>query len=230
MDISNKSLALALVASILISVGGTFIAISKLDNLRSGLQVVTGLSSGTDTGATNVTINSQIIMTFVVNAINFGGGYANGSICSLNSTPGSPNLGNCSNFRDANNSLVLQNDGNVNVTLNFSFDKTAASWIGGTNPAVLYETTDNESGACNNGTSKYGPGNWSAIPTTAGTKQRVCKGTASRGRFPFDNTKDAININFFINVTPDAPPDSGTSDLLTLTATGDDTDIGDDNS
>lgn len=222
MDLSNKSLAFILIASILISTGGTLTALLKLNNLQN--TQVTGRATTSTSGTTNVTVNSQLVLTFVVSTINFGGGFANGSMCTLNSTPGSPNLGNCTGFRDANNSLVLENDGNSNVTLNISFDKTAASWIGGTNPAVLYEATNNESNSCPNGTGKFGPGNWTAIPTTASAQQTLCKGSASLGRFGYLDAQDAININLFINVTPDAPPDTGIADLLTITATGDDSD------
>jgi len=230
MDMSNKSLALILITSIVISIGGTFTALLQLDALQGGLQVVTGRAETSNTAATNVTVNSQLTLTFTIDAINFGGGFANGSTCRLNSSPVSPNVGNCSGFRDANNSLILQNDGNTNVTLNFSFDKTPATWIGGTSPYVKYEAFDNETGACNNGTSSYGKENWTNIPTTANAEQRVCKGSASRGRFAFDDSKDAISINFFINVTSDAPSDSATSDLLTMTAQGSDADANDDSS
>ena len=93
MDISNKSLALILIASILISVGGTFTALIKLDQLR-GTQIITGFASTGATGQANVTVSSQIALTAIANFMNFGGGFANGSTCRLNSTNTGLPIGN----------------------------------------------------------------------------------------------------------------------------------------
>ena len=227
MDISNKSLAFILVASILISAGGTLTAMLKLDQLRS-LNVVTGQATSSGQGDVNVTVNSQTVLTAIGTFINFGGGFANGSICSLNSTSAGIARGNCTSFRDANDSIVVRNDGNVNLSVNLSFSKTAATWIGGTNPEVRYQAFNNESNSCKNFTGASGPssagGNWTAIPTTASAQVRICEGSASLGRLAFEDTKDQLSIDIFINVTPDAPSDSTSGDNLTLTITGSDSD------
>ena len=52
MDISNRSLALVLVASIVISTGGTFLALTKLDQLREN-RILTGYAT---TSGDNLTI------------------------------------------------------------------------------------------------------------------------------------------------------------------------------
>ena len=222
MDISNKSLALILVASILISAGGTFTALIKLDQLR-GARIITGFATTGTTGLTNVTVTSQIALSAIYNFINFGGGFANGSTCRLNST-GAGSLGNCTTFRDANESIVVRNDGNSNLSINVSFDKTNASWIGGTNPGVWFAAWNNETGACPNGTRFYGPYNWTGLNRAAGEGYRVCQGSANVGLLAFDDNKDAINIDIAVLVPQDADADPSTGDNLTITITGSDAD------
>ena len=221
--LSNKSLALILVVSILISAGGTFTALLKLDQLR-GSQVITGRATTGAQGQANVTVSAQIALTAIGSFIQFGGGFANGSTCRLNSTPSGLSLGNCTTFRDANESLVVRNDGNSNLTINLSFDKTNLTWIGGTNPGVWFQAIDNESSSCVNGTRYYGTSNWTPLPATASQSTRICQGDATRGRMAFDDTKDQINIDITVLIPADAPSDPVAGDNLTITITGSDSD------
>ena len=223
MSLSNKSLALILVVSVIISAGGTLTALIRLDKLLI-LPVVTGQASTGAYGQANVTVTSQIALTAIYSFINFGGGFANGSTCRLNST-GAGSLGNCTTFRDANESIVVRNDGNSNLSINVSFDKTNASWIGGTNPGVWFAAWNNETGACPNGTRFYGPYNWTGLDRgTNPGHYRVCQGSANAGLLAFDDNKDAINIDIAVLVPQDADADPSTGDNLTITITGSDAD------
>src|SRR3989344_4649888 len=223
MDISNKSLALILVASILISAGGTLTAMLKLDQLRS-VGVVTGQVTGAGQGDVNVSVESQVVVTAIGATINFGGGFANGSTCRLNSTSGGLATGNCTTFRDANDSIVVRNDGNNNITVNVSFSDNNASWIGGTNPGVWFEVFNNETGSCPNGTRFFGVTNWTALPATAAASVRVCQGAAAQGRLAFDDSKDQLSINIAVLIPSDADQDTSSGDNLTITITGSDAD------
>ncbi len=223
MDISNKSLALFLIASILISAGGTFTALIKLDQLR-GARILTGFATSAPAGQANVTVTSQIALTAIASFMNFGGGFANGSTCRLNSTNTGLPIGNCTTFRDSNESIVVRNDGNSNLSINVSFDKTNATWIGGSNPGVWFDASDNETGSCANGTRMYGPGNWTGLNRAANAGYRVCQGSSSLGLMSFDDTKDAINIDLAVLIPPDATADGASGDNLTITITGSDAD------
>lgn len=223
MDISNKSLALILVASIVISAGSTFMAIVKLDQL-GGIHVVTGRASSSGTGIANLTVTSLAQLIMRGNFINFEGGYADGSACVLNSTYGVLPSSSCTGFRDANETLVVENTGNINLTINISFDYTAAGWIGGTSPYIKFEVTNNESDACENFSSYGGVGNWTSAPATAGDSTCVCQGSSSTGRLQYVDNKDALSIEIAVSVPTDALPDSAATDNLTITFTGSDAD------
>src|SRR3989344_4176355 len=133
--LSNKSHALILALSICLSAGSVFLVLVRLNALEGikAVPIPTGEATGAGQGDVNVTVNSQAVLTAIGAFINFGGGFANGSMCSLNSTSSGIVKGNCTTFRDANDSIVIRNDGNVNLSVNISFSKTATSWIGGTN-------------------------------------------------------------------------------------------------
>jgi hypothetical protein len=150
MNLSNKSLALILVAAIVVSLGGTALSLIRLNQVT-----YTGRAS-TDTGTTNFTLQSDLNIIFRVTNLDFGAGYINasgglGGWCILDSNNTSPLASDCLNFSALNSSLVLENVGNVNASIGLHTNASAAEFIGGAVPAAPqwnWSVQNNESGSC----------------------------------------------------------------------------------
>lgn len=141
MDLSNKALALILVAAIVVSLGGTLVSLDKLSSLGG----ITGYATTTDTGTAQLTINGSVVITFVNNSIDWGTGYTNTTgagiqYCEMDSegTMGA----NCTDFTTVSDGFWIRNDGNVNVTLELLSNTTAAQFLGGTSPELQWKLSD----------------------------------------------------------------------------------------
>lgn len=146
MEDTNRVLALLLVASIVISLGGTIVSLSKLEGLG-----ITGYQTATDTGLVQLNITSETNIAITSGTMDFGNGFVN-STCS-NCTMWSNSNSTGSNYSDASccesdwtvlgpnasSGIWVQNQGNTNLTVNINFSANAASFIGGSNPAPLFD-------------------------------------------------------------------------------------------
>jgi len=122
MELSNKSLALLLVAAIVISLGGTLISLNRLNQ-----EGFTGLAAGT------VVLNVSENMSCTI-ASNVSFGTSVGQI--LNTVNLSTNVTNTNGFNDcltnvACMGMMINNSGNVNVNVTFSSDKNGTTLLGG---------------------------------------------------------------------------------------------------
>ena len=68
MEISNKTLALLLVAAIVVSIGGTLIS---LNNVNQG---ITGHVTSNATGTTSVNVGAVTTLRFDISSVDFGAG------------------------------------------------------------------------------------------------------------------------------------------------------------
>ncbi|MBN1175310.1 hypothetical protein JXA48_01565, partial [Candidatus Woesearchaeota archaeon] len=90
MDISNKTLGLLLVAAIVVSVGGTFFSLDKLNGFSS-----TGFAAN-EAGSVNLTINSTMSIKMNDSGIDFGTCTVTGFMTfDSNLTGGTANNSNC---------------------------------------------------------------------------------------------------------------------------------------
>ena len=191
MEISNKTLALFLVAAIVVSLAGTIISLNKLG------QVTTTGFAATDTGTATLQVNSTTSIFFSIDSINWGSGYVNGSY--INCTMGSDNkrsLG-CVGFTTVAQGFVLENDGNKNVTVELVANATAAQFIEGSTgggPEFLYNVSNNETDACDT----PAPAALTAVNTSA-------PGTLICDIFHFIDA-DTMRIDVEINIPSDSPP------------------------
>ncbi len=154
MDISNKSLAVILVAAIVISIGGTVVSLNKFGQLSQ--PGYTGYATSSDAGQTNFSIMSNTTIEFVAgkDAMNFGNGEVNGSAagvqnCTLQTNNTAPST-DCIGFSALDNYFVIHNIGNIGVNLSLLSNATAAQFIGG-NASVhsfQWQVGANESGSC----------------------------------------------------------------------------------
>jgi hypothetical protein len=209
MDLSNKALALVLVVATSISLVGTLLTLDRLSNAGPAYQI-SGRAS-TDTGSSNFSINSSISIAFTNSIADFGAGLVNGSgahNCTLNTTgPGMLNGAanpvnglDCLGFIDYVQPLRIQNQGTQNVTLNITFNATAAEFIGGTTPEFGYSATQNETGAC--------PGFNAAYQSIAQSSKNytLCPQiSAGNPGFNWVSGKRTMNLDLGMRIPQDAP-------------------------
>ncbi len=149
--ISNRTIAMLLIATIAIYLGGTFISLNKLAD--SGY-MATGFAGGAnDTGEVKLNIQSQTDITWVIDSIEWGTGYVDSACnnCTMY-VNGSTNLDAtcdgtvnvcgydttcCKSFNWSNVSLMLRNQGNQPVSVAMNITQNHTDWFGANTPAGL---------------------------------------------------------------------------------------------
>jgi len=147
-DISNRSLAILLIISVVISLGGLVVFLAK------GGEQITGAATS-PTAIARINITSRASINWTVNLVDFGTGYVNDSVqsCLLN-TEGANAVSNCTGFNTVTEGLRLINDGNRRVSVNLSSNVSAAQLLGGTSPLFQWKLANNKTDSCGN----IGPG------------------------------------------------------------------------
>lgn len=200
-------MAVIAVVAALISAGVTFLSFNNL---------VSKLSGRVADAEANLTIEQNIEVNFTTRAISWGNGRVlSGSNAAALTTYGTNNVTGGNWTLTTAGGLRLRNEGNVNVTLNLSVGKSAASFIGGTSPIYQWNISDVEAGSCVNSTGgSYTPEsgfNLSRHIPTSTTTIRIC------GNFTFPSGKDEIRIDFNLTVPEDATT-GAKGDVITATA------------
>lgn len=182
----------------------------------TGQNLISGLATSTSTGTANLTIESAIQINFSINSINWGSGRVNaGKDYAVLDSDGTVFQGN---WTTVSQGLVLDNLGNVNVTLNLETGKNAAQFIGGgagaiPDPVYQWKITENLTDSCINATGPaYGYNAYATVNSTAG-------GTLFCNPFQFGTNKNKLNIDINITVPVDAAPGLH-GDIITATAVG----------
>lgn len=160
--------------------------------------------TGFAVGTVNVSVQSSASINFTSSSISFGSGQITGgeSYALLYSNNGSVVNGNWTGTSDG---FLIENLGNVNVTLNISSAKSASTFLGGTSPEYKFMVTNSKEGSCN-GSVSYTMKTWSNLSSSS---LRICD--------LFDNfdSSDEIEIDIFIKIPLDSR--KGTlSDTITL--------------
>ncbi|HLC87025.1 MAG TPA: hypothetical protein VJH65_01980 [Candidatus Nanoarchaeia archaeon] len=180
-------------------------------NLGVTFNKISGLA--TDSGTANLTIESTVNVNFTTDNIDWGSGVVvtGQTFAVLDTKTGSVKNGN---WTDNSAGLVLENIGNVNVSLDILAGKTNATFIGGTNPDYEWRFENSEAGSCLNssgGTYAVPNDTFYDVNTTSGGT-RVC------GIFGFLNSADQLTIHFNVTVPYNAPT-GAKGDIITATAT-----------
>jgi len=204
VDISNKALALVLVASIFVSLGGTLVSLNSLGQ-TGGL---TGYALS-DQGTANITIEGDLSIEFTTDQVDLGSGYTNDSgggmeYCTFD-TNGTDPSGDCVGFNSGLSPFTIENIGNQDATLSLNIDTDAATLIGGNSPVFEYAVENAESGSCSGAT----PTTFTDVSTMPTT---ICPTTG----FNFESGNDLLNIHVNVSVPQDATTGSREA---TLTAT-----------
>jgi len=211
-DISNKTLAILLIAAMVVSLGGTILSLNRLSMYRGVPQQISGFATGT--GTANLSILQETTITVVSNRIDFGTGILNVTggctNATLLSSSHSPTAGNWSPVYDncwvsnattpaavqfSGEDIVIRNDGNVNVSLRMdSQADSAANFIGGSfmTPVYQFQSVSNETDACDYANN----GSWVDINATA--TMRICSMLKS------NNAEDEARVSIKITIPKDA--------------------------
>ncbi len=202
---ANKGLVALLVAAIIVSIAGTLVSLNKLNQLGA----LTGFAT-TQQGKVNFTVSSQVSITLTDNLVDFG-------TCDINNTAtlyyesnetysASPS---CSGLTTAADYMVLENNGNVNVSVTLQSNKDEETFINApssTEDQFAFMAWNDEANSCGSGL----PTKWVNI-TAAATPYTVCS------NLDFEDPSDSIKIAFRIGLPPDTVPETKEA-TITFTA------------
>lgn len=194
------------VVMIFISLVFTIISLNDLTLKISGLVA---------NAEANLTVEQNIEVNFTTRAISWGAGKVNSGNAAALTTYGTNNVTGGNWTLTVAGGLRLRNEGNLNVTLNLSVGKSAANFIGGTNPVYVWNISDVEAGSCVNSTGgSYTPEsgfNLSRHIPASATTIRIC------GNFTYPSGADDIRIDFNLTV-PEDVTSGAKGDVITATA------------
>jgi hypothetical protein len=219
-EISNKTLAILLIGAIAVSLFGTFVSLSKLNQLRG--PGITGMAT---TGQVNVTIQGKQSFTVRSN-VNFGILQPNSTGFWVSTDVNNTERLNQSQANDCTDTgavdpnacygIEVENDGNVLINLSFSSNMNAAALIGGTAPLFRYRIEDgNKTGAganpCNGTDGSVG---WALIAT--GVSNDICNSTLPHTGLGYAPSRDIMTIEFNLTIPSDAPVRTNSYATITI--------------
>ena len=201
---NDNLLLIAAVVAVIVSLiagGITYFSISNL----------AGRISGYATGQANLTVESSAAINLTTSFISWGSGRVNSDKALAQLTTLETNNVTNGNWTLAQSGgLRIENIGNVNVTLNLSAGKTAANFIGGTNPGYQWNISNVEANSClnNSGKQVVVSNLWAGSSTTTAT---ICD------PFQFASGTDFIRIDLNLTI-PENSLTGALTDTLTITA------------
>jgi len=231
-DISNRTLAVILIAAILISFGGTLFGMSRLTAITGAkapkifvplINAMAGIEA-----TVNLSVTESVEANWTPHGLNWSQGMVDSEAtgCTINSfgntgitsaDGGTDNNCTADNFEGVggiavSTGLNFTNQGNTNITLKLKMDKTAATFIGGTGVSARWNVTDapgqlgTAESICyyrRNLTSATGVVKyWMTFVTT---DTDVCDGNASLRPTPRNNT---LRVDFEFVIPSDTPTGS----------------------
>lgn len=213
MDLSNKSLALMLLAAIVISLGGTMISLNRLSSFQTdiGDLGITGRQTDTGSGTTTLTVDSAVGCNVDYN-VAFGNGVANLNISTDSTNPSTfTDCSDGSGTRGVCTGMEINNTGNVDVNVSFNATDTAVVFLGGSTNASdfqyfarngTYAVT--EGGCYNFNASVWTAGSYKNVPTTH---------TILCDNMTFGASNDVITLEYNISLRNDVPTGAKTNTI-----------------
>lgn len=203
MDEDTLLLTIAVVAVLVSAVGVGFTYYNMV-----GFQAwLTGFA--TDTATANVTITSAAAINFTTDNIDWGSGAFPLGVDNVTlATDGSGN--SRGNWTNVSQGFILENIGNINISINISTDNNSTVFIGGTadsGPLYQYNVTNSESGTCDAENITFGT-YYDANTTTT----LVC------GIMRFEAGNDELRIDLKVRIPSDSSTGARAS-VMTATTT-----------
>ncbi|MFH1506100.1 MAG: hypothetical protein ABIE94_03900 [archaeon] len=215
MELSNKTLALLLVAAIVVTIGGTIA--NQYTLTRFGDTTPTGYAASQRIGNVSLTVTSQTSVVLRWQNIGWGSGYINSTCnnCTMTTFGAGAVSAQCCLIGWATpigSGLLLENQGNTDVSLQINFTDNETT-IGGTNPKIYWQLLKDQTAANPNGSvvqdtadscveGWLNASQWTEVDSS-GTPFYAC-GSAATFNYTFDNQKDEVELNFNITIPDDA--------------------------
>ncbi len=200
-----KNINLLLVVAIIIV---TFAAVNLIVQFDDVMEL-TGFATGSDTGTANVTIMSQASVQFTANTIDWGTGRVNETETSaLLVTNGTVKEGN---WTAVSTGLLLQNDGNTNVSVTLT-STVVDTFIGGLAATNSYQLLVSDTGAGEANSCDTAHLIMSTFTEVDGTAQSACT------NFSYYDAQDLLEIDVLLRIPEDATPGLKSA-TITATAT-----------
>ena len=199
-EISNKTLAMLLVAAIVVSLGGTLISLNKLGELRTGGFDITGLAQVS--GIANLSIEASTEITLLDSVIDFGAGRINSSVSTnqvildSNKTHALPN--GTWNW-GTEDTFVIRNTGTTDLNIT-TYGEAPSSWIGGSTatPNAWFAVTGGEGGVTNACPGSNATTSWTVLSNTVNETVSTFLYSSSFG------SKNELNMSVKLLIPSDA--------------------------
>lgn len=209
-DISNKTLAMIMGVAVVLSITAILFSTNTFD--------LTGRATSSGQGKVNLTVTSSASIS-VTNNIEFGNGtIESGYDTAYLDSEQNVSVGGTWNWTSLGPQyIVIQNDGNVNLSLEVNSSVNASGLLGGTGAYTQgfeFKIQEQETGACGSGIhngSSYAEGDFTDY--TPGNLLLVCDN--------FDSGTDSNELNMSVNlsVPRDATKDTVLEALITFIGT-----------
>jgi hypothetical protein len=221
-DISNRTLAFLLIAALVISLGGTLVSLTRLEQVKH-IGITGFAGTNTTRGNVSVTIQDVTWINFSTKKCNWGTGYVLKGTCWMNGSW--KNATSCApswSSTACTTGLILKNVGNNNVSLNLTWSNNSA-FLTGTGASLQFKVLNGSTsvptswsdGGCTRGLSA---GTWNMTKfnniwrnVTAARSNMTCD------RFTFATGRQTITIHVLVGFTQSAT--SGFKQVI-LTAVG----------
>ena len=198
METDNLLLAVAIIAVAVSVVGAgvTYNSFVAIDNFMTGF--------ATSSGDINVTIGNYTSINFTTSNINFGSGAVSGDTAATLFTNGTATIGGT--WTSPSSGFIIENIGNVNLSIRIVGVDSAATLIGGTGSSYQYLVTNEEADSCVDIT-----------PTAYADVNISGDGTLICSNFISASGSDEIGIDIKLVIPIDATQTGAVSDTLTAT-------------
>ena len=209
MEQNNLLMTVAVLAVVIsfIGVSVTYNSVSSFRNYLTGF--------ATENGTVNLSVSSlasveiRTVNTVSTDTLQWGSGSVNVSdpafsaqgyaILYTNTTSD-----NCSNgWNDIDEGFIIENTGNVNVSLDISSSLVAADFVGGTSPSFMYYVDDSgeDSNSCIDD---------ATLTEFTTTPAQLCS------TFQFEDSRDSLELGLYLKIPTDADTGEATN-IIVLT-------------
>lgn len=205
MSSQNALFAIAAIVLVVaaLSLGFTYYSISSFKQ---------GFLTGhvTANGTIYINITSSAAINFSTSVISWGNGSltAGSTYANLSTSTGTVTGGT---WVPVAQGFVVDNIGNINLSVTVLAGKTNATFIGGTGPRYKYNITNVEAGSCVNATG-FNLGEFYDTNITS-------PGTYACSNLSYVDSRDSIRIDIFLGIPYDAPAtNANLTDQIMITA------------
>ena len=200
--VSNKTLAMFIILTVIVSLGGTLLSLNKLQALSQLKYVVPSKQvTGMVSGQVNLSITTNASCSIDSN-VSFGssGQVLGPTTISTNLTNAGTSYNDCTS-NAACRGMMINNTGNVNVNVTFNSTAAGSTFLGTADSDFQYDVyngTNTDQTADAGCRAAVGlPAGWATVPTTA---TKICNNLTA------DDAYDIMTVEYNVTLYPTTPP------------------------